>query len=112
MTDIVERLRSFRSLSWFVHANDKYEISLRDANKIVACGLDAADEIDRLRAILAEAREAAEPFADEVVATWVDELGWTEAAPKNDRLSYWFGPSDFRAALALAEKLEKEKADE
>lgn len=56
MSDIVERLRSFRSLSWFVHANDKYEISLRDANKIVACGLDAADEIDRLRLALSTAQ--------------------------------------------------------
>lgn len=57
-------------------------------------------------ALLKEARKVLEPFSDdEVVATWTDDSGWTDVAPKNDRICDWFGPSDFRAARSLMSKI-------
>ncbi len=48
----------------------------------------AADEIERLRAAL-------EPFAE--FGKNVDADGWTSNIHR-ERISTWFGPSDFRAA--------------
>lgn len=65
---------------------------------MVCCAAPLEEENAMLRARVAEMDEALEPFADGVTSTWVDDDGWTEIAPKNDRICDWFGPSDFRAA--------------
>lgn len=52
--------------------------------------------VTALQEALAKAAEALEPFAEFADGT-VDEIGWTDARPR-ERISTWFGPSDFRRA--------------
>lgn len=57
-----------------------------------------------LRILLADhaaKTEALKPFAD--FAINVDEHGWTSSIHR-EAISYWFGPSDFRAALSTSKK--------
>ena len=65
------------------------------------------------RAAVEGAVEALEPFAN-FAANFVDDDGWNGVglSVHKERISYWFGPSEFRAArAALASIKENERAD-
>jgi len=61
--------------------------------------LHAASRIEALEAQVAGMGEALEPFDD--FADNVDDVGWASDIHK-ERISYWFGPSDFRKARLAA----------
>jgi len=86
MADLIERLRGGVTASMGVDIDP-------------AVILEAADLIEALTAQVAVMGEALEPFDD--FADNVDDVGWASDIHK-ERISYWFGPSDFRKARLAA----------
>jgi hypothetical protein len=76
-------------------------------NGVVA---DRNSEIAHLRALLARAGEALEPFhllAPGEARDWADDDGWTDHAPRNERICDWFGPTDFRTARTVSAEIKE-----
>jgi len=119
MADLIERLRAKRGMAicpYDQRSPDYYTTNDTDPCKF--CGTkneegapdlckgvdmrvmdEAASEVESLTAQVAVMGEALEPFDD--FADNVDDVGWASDVHK-ERISYWFGPSDFRKARRAA----------
>ena len=62
---------------------------------------------DRVHAKLAASDAALEPFAAFGLDN-VDDSGWAKNGYQGDPIRYWFGPSEFRAAIAASHRPEPE----
>jgi len=99
MADLPERLRNMR----VVLKSGDYDGA--DLMRAWCAMTDAADALEALTAQVAVMGEALEPFDD--FADNVDDVGWASDVHK-ERISYWFGPSDFRKARRAARAAAKE----
>lgn len=82
--------------------------------RLEAAMLSAAEALARQEELLAEAGDSITPFANFAADNTVDDASgwaggiWAGNRCERERIVDWFGPSDFRAAARLSDKLKGE----